>query len=164
MIVLFFRPQFSELLEGICEVDESYIGGTIAMKKYTGDIIFFLVFLIFSFSVIALRLHWIHKAVATKAVVVEINKTFLTRIQQTYPVVHYYVDGRELQTTGTYNMPFSAGDSLDILYNPDNPFSFKVNTPFWLWFDIWSWYRVLLAFILIYYVARFVVRRSTQIS
>ena len=27
MIVLFFRPQFSELLEGICEVDESYIGG-----------------------------------------------------------------------------------------------------------------------------------------
>jgi HAMP domain-containing protein len=127
----------------------------------SGHARFFIVFLFFTIGLIVYRSVWISKALTSKAEVfdIELKRKGLRRYPQYYPLVTYKTINGEIQTSGTANLPVKIGDSVDILYDPVNVTKFRINTPYWLWYDIWAWYRLILVLIGLYYIALFVIKR-----
>jgi len=132
------------------------------MRPYKKHICFFIILFLFTAIVVGIRLHWINNALSSKATVLYINQTHFTRPAQYYPVVSYQTTSGEIVTRGTYNLPISTGETVNILYNPDDTQEFRLNTPYWLWYDIWSWYRLIWVVIAMYYFALFIVKRNAR--
>ena len=133
-----------------------------SIKLYKKHIRFFIVFFLFTLIVVGVRLYWIHKALPTKATVLYIDHTRFTRQMQYYPVVSYQTLKGEIITRGTYNLPINSGEVVNILYNPDDLQEFRLNTNYWLWYDIWSWYRMIWVAIAMYYLVFFIVKRRSR--
>jgi hypothetical protein len=127
-----------------------------------GHRLFLLLFTLFSLSLFCYRLAWIHSARRTTAEVVSIETTPQVLLPQDYPLVRYFVDGRPIVTAGTYNMPFRVGEIIPIRYLPRDPRHFRVDTAYWLWLDIWSWYLPLLVMILLYFTVYALARRELR--
>lgn len=132
------------------------------MGNYKNHILFFLVLFFFTIVVAGLRIYWINKALPSKATVLYIGNTRIQHTTQSYPVVSYHTYSGEVVSRGTLNLPISAGETVDILYNPDETKEFRLNTPYWLWFDIWSWYRMIWVAIALYYIVLFLAKRSSM--
>jgi hypothetical protein len=112
--------------------------------------------------VAGIRLHWINNALPSKATVLYIDHTRFSHPMQAYPVVSYQTHSGEVITRGTYNLPINTGQTVGILYNPDNTQEFRLNTPYWLWYDTWSWYRMIWIAIALYYLVLFIVKRNAK--
>jgi hypothetical protein len=132
------------------------------MRRKKADIIFIALFFLFSVIVAGMRLHWIHKAVPSTAHVLYTGETRSGRSSQKFPVVEYDTYRGRVETRGTYNLPMEPEQYYAVVYDPDDVESFRLNTPFWLWYDIWSWYRLLIVGIALYYIVFFLVRRSMK--
>ena len=132
------------------------------MTPYKNHIRFFLVLFLFTLIVAGIRVHWINKALPSKATVLYIDKTHFIRPTQYYPVVSYQTHSGEVVTRGTYNLPINTGETVSILYNPDDTHDFRLSTTYWLWYDIWSWYRIIWVAIAMYYLVLFIVRRGSR--
>jgi hypothetical protein len=132
------------------------------MKNYKYYIYFFLFIALFTLIVAGFRLHWIHKALPSKAKVLYIGQTRFIRPTQYYPVVSYETLDGEVVTRGTYNLPISIGETVSIVYNPDNIQEFRLNTSYWLWYDIWSWYRMIWIAISMYFLVLYLVKLSSN--
>lgn len=129
-----------------------------SIKKH---IRFWAFFLLFTLALVAIRTFWITNALPAKALVLYTGET-THRIKQYFPVVSYHTVKGDVQTAGTYNLPITPGESVNILYDPNDVKKFRINTTFWLWYDIWSWYRLLLVVIALYYGVLFIVKRSPE--
>ena len=134
------------------------------MSPYKKHIRFFIVLFLFTAIVAGLRIYWISKALPSKATVLYIGHTRNMRHMQFYPVVTYQTVSGQVETSGTYNLPIDPGQVVDILYNPDDSKEFRLHTNYWLWYDIWSWYRLIWVVIAIYYVVLFIVNKNTVAS
>jgi hypothetical protein len=132
------------------------------MGPYKKHIRFFIVLFLFTLIVAGVRLYWIKKALPSKATVLYIDHTRFTHPMQYYPVVSYQTRSGEVVTRGTYNLPINTGQTVDILYNPDDMQEFRLNATYWLWYDIWSWYRMIWIAIAMYYLVHFIVKRSSR--
>ncbi len=134
------------------------------MAVYKQHIRFFAIFFLFTVIIGGARVYWLHKALPSKATLLytELIGSGLSR--QYYPVVSYKTQNEQVAARGTSNLPISSHQAVDILYNPDNVQEFRLNTTYWLWHDIWSWYRLILVVIVMYYVALFVIRKSSTSS
>ena len=73
------------------------------------------------------RLYWLKKSIQTKATVLYIEQTRLTRPPQNFPVFRYYANDYRITCAGSYNLPFKAGDTVLIRYNPQDVFDLKVD-------------------------------------
>jgi hypothetical protein len=132
------------------------------MTPYKKHIRFFVVLFLFTVVVAGIRLHWIHKALPSKATALYIDHTRFTRPMQYYPVVSYQTQNGEVVTRGTYNLSISTGQTVDILYNPDDAQEFRLNISYWLWYDIWSWYRMIWIAIAMYYLVLIIMKRTSR--
>ncbi len=133
------------------------------MSPYRNHIRFFVILFIFTSVLAGFRLHWISKALPSKATVLHIKeRRFIKNPMQYYPVVSYETIEGNIVTRGTYNLPIETGQTVDILYNPDDVQKFRLNTRYWLWYDLWSWYRLILVIIALYYIVLFIVKRSSR--
>jgi hypothetical protein len=130
------------------------------MSSYKKHILFFIIFFLFTVIVAGVKLYWIQKALPSRATVLYIDQTRFIIPKQFYPVVSYETLEGNVVTRGTYNLPVIAGETVEILYNPDAVREFRLNTTFWLWYDIWSWYRLILVLIAMYYIVLYIVQRS----
>ncbi|RYZ50721.1 MAG: hypothetical protein EOP49_13415 [Sphingobacteriales bacterium] len=128
------------------------------MKHISRHVWIFSIFLFISAFVGGWRLCWINKALPAKAKVQSIFKGFSSDGHtQYYPVVEYATPENSVWSTGTCNLPVEPGQVLNILYNPDDLQDWMIDDPYWLWFDILSWYHFLPLSIFLYYVLRFLV-------
>ena len=92
------------------------------------------------------RLIWLRNSQITKGVVLYTNETRALSFTQTYPVIRFETEKYVIKVTGHYNAKYDEGDSIDIRYNPSHPLSYKINT-FWnCWYDVFIWGGVLLLF------------------
>ena len=133
----------------------------ILVKRPSRHLIVFIIFLAFTGIVFGIRLQWIGSALPAQATVLYIQKvTFLRSSSQQQPVVQFDAGEYRITAPGTYNLPVSAGDTLSILYNPRNESEWRINQPYWLWFDLWDWYQFVPFTYLLYYVVWLIVRRA----
>lgn len=133
------------------------------MKRLSKHIRFFIIFFFFTALVAAIRLYWISKAQPSKAVVLYIKRAKTHRgSSQYYPIVEYPTNDYIIRCAGSSNLPVEAGQTLNILYNPQDLYDWRINETYWLWFDIWSWYQFALLAIILYYVLRFVLLKTDK--
>src|SRR5690242_15751277 len=107
------------------------------MRQSSKQLRLLLLFFLFSSVLGGVRIRWIQKAVSSKAIVKYIEPDESnTRGIDGYPVVEYKVDGYVVTSRGTANLPVRPDQILNVLVNPDDVHDWKINEPYWLWFDI----------------------------
>jgi len=131
--------------------------GSIDLKNHRRFLLLFIVFTVF---IAASKLYWIYNALPSTAVVLSMEKDQAVRPFQYYAVLSYNTKWRTVETRSSYNLPVSPGETVEILYNPDDITDFRLRNPYWLWYDVWSWYRLILVVITLYYLVLFVYLRK----
>jgi len=117
---------------------------------------FAILFISFTLVLAASKFYWIYNALPSEATVLSIEKDQTVRPFQYYAVLSYNTEWSKVETRSTYNLPVSPGETVEILYNPDDITDFRLRNPYWLWYDVWSWYRLVLVVIALYYVVLFI--------
>ena len=103
--------------------------------KISKWLLYFIGLIVLTSPLILLRLQWLDKSVRTKAVVLYIGQTG-TKTRQTYPMFQYKTPSYTVSAPGNWNLPYEAGDSVTIRYNPDDLTNFKIDTVYDCWKDL----------------------------
>ena len=117
-------------------------------------VVYCVVLLLIAIPFVICRVVWLHYAVETEAVVLYVEDTRLVRPQQTYPVFQYSVNERLITSSGNYNLPYVAGDSVLIRYNPSYPADFKIGTTWDCWKDLAYYFSLPVIFITMIFSAK----------
>src|SRR3954449_5118798 len=73
------------------------------------------------------RVYWLRSSIKTQAVVTSVEETLLIRPVQTYPVFQYRTKNYMVRSSGNYNLPYLAGDTVSIRYNPKDEWTFRID-------------------------------------
>lgn len=103
--------------------------------KISKWLLYFIGLIVLASPFILLRLQWLEKSVRTKAIVLYIGQTG-SKIRQTYPMFQYETPSYTVKSPGNWNLPYRAGDTVAIRYNPDDLTSFKIDTVYDCWKDL----------------------------
>jgi hypothetical protein len=124
--------------------------------KVTRIQLFVIVFILLLAPLIIYKSIWLAKSVVTKGVVLYTNHTLYTRPTQYYPVIQFTTDKYVVKVSGHYNAPYKDGDSVQLRYLPNHPTSYKIDT-FWnCWIEVFIWTGFLLLFA-VFFLARDIV-------
>ena len=112
---------------------------------------------------ILLRLQWLEKSVRTKAIVLYIGQT-RNKIIQTYPMFRYKTPSYTVNSPGNWNLPYNAGDSVAIRYNPDDLTSFKIDTVYDCWKDLLIYLSPFFIFYTLVFLAKDIIPKVVTIA
>ena len=116
--------------------------------------LYFLGVLLLALPLIIIRIHWLNTSVKTKAVVLYYDKIRIRKSTQRYPVFQYETKDHIITVNGNYNLPFVAGDSVNIRYNPRDEVKYKIDTPWDCWKDLIIYPAPFLLFITMIFFAK----------
>jgi hypothetical protein len=116
--------------------------------------LYFLVLVMLALPFITIRIHWLNTSIKTKSVVLYVNKTRIKGYEQRYPVFQYETKDQIVTVSGNYNLPYVAGDSVNIRYNPRNELKYKIDTLWDCWKDLIIYPAPFLLFITMIFFAK----------